>query len=1009
MKRRIFSILTALALCLGLLPGTAFAAGTPTRTGTLNLREFSASTDKTEDEGWNWEITGPKSGTLTLTNCYIQSDTKDVIVFPAYFTLTIILVGDNILETTATLGVLDPMVHGIDEDGQAIENEVCQIIQGEGTLQITGKGTGYGFGGEDLTVQSGTITSDVGFCKITNEFTMTGGAVTASGADYGLYIVEGPVNVSGGKLDLQGTSCGIFVSGIPNYGAVSVNISGGTVKAVGKSTAGIFVQPNEDNYDPDTSPQAIHITGGSLTAGGGVAGLYARDVNVTGGSVAGNGGQAGLYATEGLSISGSKTYVEWHGASLLDVYGKTETAITGGVIKADKVSEAVVPENAILFAGLEGQIYGNASLAQELTIPSGSTLTLSEGSSLTIEPGGKLVNDGVVAIKLGTGSGGEGISTLIEGLKLTGEGTVKVLKEDADGNKVTETYSNEGKRLLEPAGTLDFSDPDGLPADGADKGYSWDAETNTLTLQEGFNAEKVTLPDDAVTIVTEGESTIGELAVSGGNPQKTALTLSGTGKLTVQELINISGNNNLSLTVAADARVEALGGVNVSSSGGVDAVVTVYGKLTARQAGDSSAGVYTGKVFVGPSGELEVFGQTGVQLSGAGGSFNKAFELSTGGRFTGNCTNYIVYVSQASGAAFEESLKGEEAISIPNGYLPSDLHLGFYDGRTILAIPGNGPFNISSGNVPQPEPPKPSEPSGPSTPSEPSQPSHSPHSSGGGWNSSAYAITVEESEHGKVTSDRTRASSGSTVTLTASPDSGCGLDALTVTSSQGNGIKLTAQGGGKYTFTMPGSAVTVKAAFAPLPDGTEGPCDGGVDCPSRRFTDLGPVGTWYHEAVDYVLRNGLMNGYGNGTFGPNDNLTRAQFVQILFNREGRPVVNYLLQYRDVADGAWYTEAIRWATSQGIICGYGNGMFGPNDNITREQLAVMLWRYAGSPAATDKELHFPDADKAGGYALEALCWAVEKGVMNGYGDGRLGPQGLATRAQVAQMLKNFLTR
>lgn len=121
------------------------------------------------------------------------------------------------------------------------------------------------------------------------------------------------------------------------------------------------------------------------------------------------------------------------------------------------------------------------------------------------------------------------------------------------------------------------------------------------------------------------------------------------------------------------------------------------------------------------------------------------------------------------------------------------------------------------------------------------------------------------------------------------------------------------------------------------------------------------------------------------------------------------MVNYLLQYDDVATGAWYTEAVRWATSQGVVSGYGNGMFGPNDNITREQLAVMLWRYAGSPAATDKELHFPDADKAGGYALEALCWAVEKGVMNGYGDGRLGPQGLATRAQVAQMLKNFLTR
>ena len=142
-------------------------------------------------------------------------------------------------------------------------------------------------------------------------------------------------------------------------------------------------------------------------------------------------------------------------------------------------------------------------------------------------------------------------------------------------------------------------------------------------------------------------------------------------------------------------------------------------------------------------------------------------------------------------------------------------------------------------------------------------------------------------------------------------------------------------------------------------------------------------------------------------FGPNNNLTRAQFAQILFNKEGRPVVNYLLQYGDVAEGAWYTEAIRWATSQGIVGGYGNGMFGPNDNITREQLAVMLWRYAGSPAATDKELHFTDADKASGYALEALRWAVENGILNGYGDGRLGPQGLATRAQVAQMLMNFL--
>ncbi len=172
------------------------------------------------------------------------------------------------------------------------------------------------------------------------------------------------------------------------------------------------------------------------------------------------------------------------------------------------------------------------------------------------------------------------------------------------------------------------------------------------------------------------------------------------------------------------------------------------------------------------------------------------------------------------------------------------------------------------------------------------------------------------------------------------------------------------------------------------------------------FSDVAE-GAWYYDAVRYASENGLMGGYGNGKFGPNDNLSRAQFAQILFNKEGRPVVNYLLRYNDVADGAWYTEAVRWATSQGVVSGYGNGMFGPNDNITREQLAVMLWRYAGSPAATEKELHFTDADKASGYALEALRWAVENGVMGGYGNGQLAPQGLATRAQVAQMLMNFL--
>ena len=203
---------------------------------------------------------------------------------------------------------------------------------------------------------------------------------------------------------------------------------------------------------------------------------------------------------------------------------------------------------------------------------------------------------------------------------------------------------------------------------------------------------------------------------------------------------------------------------------------------------------------------------------------------------------------------------------------------------------------------------------------------------------------------------------------------------------------------------VPGPAPAPVEQPEPEPEPAQ-PCDGGADCPSRGFTDLDIVGTWYHEAVDYVLRNGLMSGYGNGLFGPDDTLTRAQFAQILYNRAGKPAVTGGSGFTDVPDGKWYAPAVAWAAANGIVGGYGSGLFGPDDNITREQLAVMLWRYAGSPAATERELRFTDADKAGGYALEALGWAVENGVLNGYGDGRLDPGGLATRAQAAQMLKN----
>jgi len=267
---------------------------------------------------------------------------------------------------------------------------------------------------------------------------------------------------------------------------------------------------------------------------------------------------------------------------------------------------------------------------------------------------------------------------------------------------------------------------------------------------------------------------------------------------------------------------------------------------------------------------------------------------------------------------------------------------------------------------------------------------------GGGHTTPTYPPTVEKpSEGGSVSVVPGRPSMGDKVTIRPKPDTGYEVDQVIVTDRGGKPVAVTENSDGTYTFTQPDGKVKIEVSYQPIDPPWVNP-----------YSDISEK-AWYIDAVRFVSINGLMNGYENGQFGPNDNLSRAQLAQILYNHAGRPAVTGASPFTDVADGAWYTNAITWAAAQGIVGGYGNGLFGPNDNITREQLAVMLWRYAGSPAATNKELHFTDADEAGDFALEALRWAVEHGILNGYGDGRLNPAGQATRAQTAAMLMRYM--
>ena len=169
---------------------------------------------------------------------------------------------------------------------------------------------------------------------------------------------------------------------------------------------------------------------------------------------------------------------------------------------------------------------------------------------------------------------------------------------------------------------------------------------------------------------------------------------------------------------------------------------------------------------------------------------------------------------------------------------------------------------------------------------------------------------------------------------------------------------------------------------------------------------------WYHDAIDYVLTNGLMNGYGNGKFGPMDNLSRAMLAQILYNMEKKPAVEIPAeQFPDVAAGSWYTDAVYWAKANGIVDGYSDGRFAPDDSITREQLVTMLWRYAkykGQDVSATADLStYQDGAQVSAYAAPAMQWACGTGVVQG-SNGKLMPSATATRAEVAQILQNFVS-
>ena len=271
---------------------------------------------------------------------------------------------------------------------------------------------------------------------------------------------------------------------------------------------------------------------------------------------------------------------------------------------------------------------------------------------------------------------------------------------------------------------------------------------------------------------------------------------------------------------------------------------------------------------------------------------------------------------------------------------------------------------------------------------------HWRYNGGGGSSSSpSYPVSVpDKTDHGSVTVSPKNASKGDTVTVTVKPDSGYVLETISVTDKNDNDLKLTDKGNGKYTFTMPTSKVEIKATFME---------DNSV---LNFFYDV-PNDAYYFEAVKWAAENGITGGVGNSLFAPNQPCTRAQIVTFLWRAAGSPVVNYLMPFTDVDEGAYYAEAVRWAASTGIVTGLTETTFGTDSVCTRAQAAAMIYRCAqaqgkGFTGAWMFHLPFTDVPE---WAYESVAWCYMNGVTTGVSETSFAPGNDCTRAQIVTFL------
>ena len=600
----------------------------------------------------------------------------------------------------------------------------------------------------------------------------------------------------------------------------------------------------------------------------------------------------------------------------------------------------------IVFDNGTGTVYGDATLQENLTIGEGERLNIPSGASLTIDSGATLTNEGTV-----TNNG-----------TLTNNGTINnsgTLPSNIGGEGVV-NHAPTITTVSLPNGTEGTSYSQTLTATGTTP-ITWSVTSGSLPTGLSLNGNTI-----SGTPTTAGTSTFTVKAENdyGNDSTQFTLTIEAAANVPVDRValspstLNLKEDETGTLTATVEPSNATNKNVTWESSNTSVATVDASGLVTAVSAGTATITVTTEDGDKTATCEVTV---TAATVSVTGVTLNKtSTSLYVGDTETLTAT---VAPANATNKAVTWTSSNPSVAKVENGVVTA-LACGTAV-ITATAADGSGASASCTVTVSSYLPPA------------------NPN----------YRITVEATQGGTVTADPTAAKAGTTVTLTPVPHRGYQVGTVAVTDRFGEAVAVTEQADGTYTFTMPNGQVTVTVTFeqAPLP-----------------FPDV-TEGDWFYDAVRYAYETGLMDGVGDNLFAPNSQTTRAQLVTILHRLAGQPAVSGDLIFTDVEAGTWYADAVAWAAENGIVNGTTDTTFAPGEDITREQLVTVLYRYAeskGYDVSASADLSgYPDAGQVQDYAQPAMAWAVAEGIVEGV-DGNLNPTGDATRAQIATILMRF---